>query len=104
MHAVNIATNTSNPVNPSSKNCKPLFFSFEEEEQLTLLDVTNRVGTAFYAEKVTKKFYDRFKKEHDAFLKFLNGIPNEEMQKWYVSVMLNRLMFIYFIEKKGFFE
>ena len=26
------------------------------------------------------------------------------MQKWYVSVMLNRLMFIYFIQKKGFLD
>ncbi len=77
-------------------------FRFEEEEQITLWDVTGRVGTAFYAERVTKKFYDHFKKEHDAFLKFLNGIPDEEMQKWYVSVMLNRLMFIYFIQKKNF--
>ena len=79
-------------------------FTFEEEEQLTLFEVTGRVGTAFYAERVTKKFYDHFKKEHSAFLKFLNGIPDEEMQKWYVSVMLNRLMFIYFIQKKSFLD
>lgn len=79
-------------------------FSLEEEEQLTLFGVTERVGTAFYAERVTKKFYDRFKKEHDAFLKFLEGIPDTEMQKWYVSVMLNRLMFIYFIQKKSFLD
>ena len=79
-------------------------FTFEEEEQLTLFEVTGRVGAAFYAERVTKKFYDRFKKEHGAFLKFLKGIPDEEMQKWYVSVMLNRLMFIYFIQKKGFLD
>ena len=81
-----------------------LVFHLAEEEQLTLFEVTGRVGTAFYAERVTKKFYDRFKKEHDVFLKFLNGIPDEEMQKWYVSVMLNRLMFIYFIQKKGFLD
>ena len=79
-------------------------FTFEQEEQLTLIDVTGGVGAAFYAERVTKKFYDRFKKEHNAFLKFLNGIPDEEMQRWYVSVMLNRLMFIYFIQKKGFLD
>lgn len=79
-------------------------FTFQEEEDLSLIDVTGRVGTAFYAERVTKKFYDRFKKEHDAFLKFLSGIPDEEMQKWYVSVMLNRLMFIYFIQKKNFLD
>ncbi len=81
---------------------RTIAFSLDEEEELTLFGVTERVGTAFYAERVTKKFYDRFKKEHDAFLKFLKGIPDEEMQRWYVSVMLNRLMFIYFIQKKGF--
>ena len=71
---------------------------------ITLIDVTGRVRAGFDVEKVTKKFYDHFKKEHDAFLKFLNGIPDEEMQRWYVSVMLNRLMFIYFIQKKGFLD
>ena len=82
---------------------RTITFSLEEEEQLTLFEVTERVGTAF-AEKVTNKFYKRFEKEHEAFLKFLNGIPDEEMQKWYVSVMLNRLMFIYFIQKKSFLD
>ena len=77
-------------------------FSLEEEEGLTLVDVTSRVRAAFDVEKVTKRFYDYFKKEHDVFLQFLDGIPDEEMQRWYVSVILNRLMFIYFIQKKGF--
>ena len=77
-------------------------FSLEDEESLTLVDVTGRVRAAFDVEKITKKFYDRFKVEHSAFLKFLEGIPDEEMERWYVSVMLNRLMFIYFIQKKGF--
>ena len=45
-----------------------------------------------------------FKKEHDAFLQFLEGIPDEGMQRWYVSVILNRLMFIYFIQKKRFLD
>ena len=77
-------------------------FSLEEEEGLTLVDVTGRVRAAFDVEKVTKRFYDQFKKEHDAFLQFLDGIPDEGMQRWYVSVILNRLMFIYFIQTKGF--
>ena len=77
-------------------------FTLDEEEELTLFSVTGQVQAAFDVEKVTKKFYDHFKREHTAFLKFLNGIPDEEMQRWYASVMLNRLMFIYFIQKKGF--
>jgi hypothetical protein len=79
-----------------------LLFTLEEEEQIALIDVGIAVRKAFDVEKVTKRFYDRFKAEHGAFLKFLQGIPAEEMQRWYVSVMLNRLMFIYFIQKKGF--
>ncbi len=81
---------------------EPIAFSLEEEAELTLSDVTGRVGSAFYAERVTKKFYDRFKREQTAFLSFLTGIPDAEVQRAYVSILLNRLMFIYFIQKKGF--
>ena len=77
-------------------------FSLAEEEEITLVDVTSRVRAAFDVEKITRRFYDYFKTEHDEFLRFLNGIPDEGLQRWYVSVILNRLMFIYFIQKKGF--
>jgi hypothetical protein len=79
-------------------------FSLAEEENLTLAHVTNRARAAFDLDRVTKKFYDRFQKEHDAFLAFVQGIPDDAMQRWYVSVMLNRIMFIYFIQKKGFLD
>jgi len=79
-------------------------FSFDEEETLILVDVTGRVRAAFNVEHATRRFYDRFKSERDAFQKFLEGIPDEELERWYVSVMLNRLMFIYFIQKKGFLD
>lgn len=79
-------------------------FSIDEEPTLSLPEVTGRVKAGLYDEKVTKRFYDCFKTEHAAFLKFLKGIPDEEMQRWYVSVMLNRLMFIYFIQRKGFLD
>ena len=77
-------------------------FSLDEEDNITLPDVTGRVRAAFDMERVTKRFYDRFKTEHNQFLNFLEGIPDQEMERWYASVMLNRLMFIYFIQKKGF--
>ena len=81
---------------------RTIAFTLEEEEGLTIVDVTGRVRAGFDVERVTKRFYDHFKREHTAFLKFLKGIPDEEMQRWYASVMLNRLMFIYFIQKKEF--
>ena len=75
-------------------------FSLDDEANIT--ETVVRVGAAFDVEKVTKKFYELFKKEHDTFLKFTKGIPDDKLQRWYASVMLNRLMFIYFIQKKGF--
>jgi len=78
--------------------------ALDEEADVTLVGMTGRVRAAFDVDRVTKRFYDRFKAEHAAFLKFLRGIPDEDMQRWYVSVMLNRLMFIYFIQKQGFLD
>ncbi len=79
-------------------------FTLEQEAGLTLTDVVAGTRVAFDVERVTKRFYDRFQKEHSAFLAFLKGIPDTEMQHWYASVMLNRLMFIYFIQRKGFLD
>ncbi len=56
------------------------------------------------AEKVTKKFYGEFKKAHGAFLSFIKGVEQRGDKEWYASLMLNRLMFIYFIQKKGFLD
>jgi hypothetical protein len=81
---------------------RALLVTLEEEERISLPDVVRRSQTAFDVERVTKRFYDRFKTEHDGFFKFIDGIPEEELHRWYASVMLNRLMFIYFIQKKNF--
>ena len=79
-----------------------LSFDLQEEEQLTLIEGLGRVRAGFDVDRITKKFYERFKREHDGFLKFIRGIPDQEFQRWYASVMLNRLMFIYFVQRKGF--
>lgn len=76
--------------------------AFSLEDEPDVIEDVARARTAFDVEKVTKKFYDLFKKEHDVFLKFVSGIPDKHLERWYVSVMLNRLMFVYFIQKKGF--
>ncbi|MFW6106698.1 MAG: RNA-binding domain-containing protein, partial [bacterium] len=79
-------------------------FTLEEEEGLTIVDVAGKTKAAFDVDKVTKRFYDRFKTEHTAFLEFIKGIPAEDDREWYASLMLNRLMFVYFIQKKGFLD
>ncbi|MBW4541360.1 MAG: Eco57I restriction-modification methylase domain-containing protein [Myxacorys chilensis ATA2-1-KO14] len=82
-----------------------LAFSFEDEERgITVVDSTSRSRRAFDVDRITKKFYERFKKEHGLFLKFIAGIRSQFDQEWYCSLMLNRLMFVYFIQKKGFLD
>lgn len=93
---------------------------FALDEHTTIIDVKEKVQAGFIvnSEKITKDFYTGFRKEHTNFAKYITGIddyideenkkrdktkqvPNRNKQ-WYTSVMLNRLMFCYFIQKKGF--
>ena len=76
----------------------------EEKDDPSIVDVSSRVRAAFNVEKVTKRFYDRFKKEHHAFLRFIEGIEKVADREWYASLMLNRMMFIYFIQKRRFLD
>ena len=75
-----------------------------EEEKLTLVDVTRKTRKAFDVNKVTNKFFEDFKKEHATFLNLIKGITSKFDQEWYTSLILNRLMFIYFMQKKGFLD
>ncbi len=81
-------------------------FRFGLEEDVTIVDVTRRVHGAFElnSERVTKDFYVGFRKQHTSFVKFIEGINVDGDRQWYASVMLNRLMFCYFIQKKGFLD
>lgn len=79
-------------------------FALKEESSLDIIAVTDRARKAFDVENVTKRFYDRFKKEHNDFLKFIDGIILQTDREWYASLMLNRMMFIYFIQKKKFLD
>ena len=86
--------------------------SFTLEDNPTILDIIEKVQSSFLinSEKITKDFYVGFKKEHSNFAKFITGIDDHiddkqnKNKQWYTSVMLNRLMFCYFIQKKGFLD
>ena len=86
--------------------------SFSLYDQPTILDIIEKVQAAFLinSEKITKDFYAGFRKEHTNFAKFISGIDDHLANKdnrnkqWYASVMLNRLMFCYFIQRKGFLD
>lgn len=82
-----------------------LFISLEEDEAgLSIVEVAGRARAAFDIERVTKAFYRDFDAQRKAFLQFIEGIDAVADREWYASVMLNRLMFVYFIQRKGFLD
>src|SRR4051812_9620465 len=56
------------------------------------------------AELVTKRFYDRFKVEREAFAGCIDGVATPDDRAWYASLLLNHLMFVYFLQRRGFLD
>lgn len=76
----------------------------DERGQIPVFEVASRLRTALDVERVIKRFYTEFQQEHLAFLELISGIDHERDRRWYASVLLNRLMFIYFLQRKGFLD
>lgn len=89
---------------PLIQKLNKIAFTLSEEEALSIFGVTMRLRDAFDRERLTKRFYDLFKTEHKAFLDLISGIPDSDMQRWYASVMISRIMFIYFIQENRFLD
>ena len=85
---------------PLLQRLRGIAFSLEEEGDIVINDVTDRFQQSLDIERVTKRFYERFRKELSDFQQFITGFTSLGDRDWYASLMLNRLMFIYFIQKK----
>ena len=70
--------------------------------RLPVLEAARRIAAALDVEKTTKKFFKAYQDQHLALLEHIQGINNERDKRWYASVLLNRLMFVWFLQKKGF--
>ncbi|MEZ2318876.1 MAG: DNA methyltransferase [Microcoleus sp.] len=75
-----------------------------ELEKLSVIEVVQRLQAGLDVERVTKKFFEEFKQQHVEFLSVISGIDKETDRRWYTSVLLNRLMFVYFLQRKGFID
>lgn len=100
------AVTRSEIYNPATQSGEKLYQKLEKLffgwDDYTITDVTQRINDSLNKDKVTKKFYEEFRKNKDSFTKFIEGMTETVDKEWYSSLMLNRLMFIYFIQKKGF--
>jgi hypothetical protein len=79
------------------------------DEEPTSVEVARRLRKAFDSDKVTKKFYKKFAQQHADLISLVEGIEvsdpvSKPELRWYGSLLLNRLMFIYFMQRKGFLD
>ncbi|MDP1605501.1 MAG: hypothetical protein Q8L93_02470, partial [Rhodocyclaceae bacterium] len=76
----------------------------DERGTFPLAQLSRRMKAALDVERVTKKFFREFETAHLDFLGLIQGIAVERDQRWYASVLLHRLMFIWFLQKKHFLD
>jgi hypothetical protein len=76
----------------------------DESGNVSVVEVAQRLQKALDIERITKKFYSEYQDEHLAFTELIEGINDERDRRWYASVLLNRLMFIYFLQRKLFLD
>ena len=77
---------------------------FDADGNVSVVEVAARLKNALDVERTTKKFYAEFEQQHLAFVELIDGIPDDRARRWYASVLLNRLMFVYFLQRKGFVD
>lgn len=77
---------------------------FRADGTVPLLEVTQKLASSLDIERVTKKFYSEFSSLRVEFIDLIEGIERSADRFWYASVLLNRLMFIYFLQKKHFIQ
>ncbi|NJL20070.1 MAG: hypothetical protein HC895_03325 [Leptolyngbyaceae cyanobacterium SM1_3_5] len=79
-------------------------FAELEHGDLSVVQVAEKLKAALDVEQVTKKFYKDFKAHLEWFVLQIQGIEKESDRRWYASIILNRLMFVYFLQYKGFVD
>ncbi len=72
--------------------------------RLPVLEAARRIQAALDVDKTTKKFFTAYQQQHLELLGHIKGIDNERDKRWYASVLLNRLMFVWFMQKKFFLD
>lgn len=80
------------------------FSELDNDGNIAIVDVAKRLKSALDIEPITKKFFKDFEQKHGDFVNEIHGIDNEKDRAWYASVLLHRLMFIWFLQKKGFVD
>jgi len=76
----------------------------DEHGGFPLAQLVDRMKAALDVERVTRKFFKDYDAQRLAFVELIEGIPDERERRWYASVLMNRLMFVWFLQRKHFLD
>ncbi|TKJ41173.1 hypothetical protein CEE37_05780 [candidate division LCP-89 bacterium B3_LCP] len=96
---------TGLPARTTLERIEELAFSFaeleEHEGEPPITAVVEKLNKAFDVEAVTKKFFEDYSSVFWQVEAQATEVPEGEPRRLYTQRLFNRLMFIYFIQKKG---
>ncbi len=72
--------------------------------ELSLSDIQQVHDKAFDVEKVTNRFFSEYKLVFESVEDSIEGIKDAEQKRLFTQKLFNRLMFIAFVQKKGWLE
>ena len=106
MRLVDVTVTSSQTPDVLISKFNRMVFHIDQEEGLNITDVVRQINESFArnAEVVTRQFYNEFRQNLNKFQDFIVGLQQTVDQQQYAALMLNRLMFVYFIQHKGFLD
>ena len=72
--------------------------------RMPVFEAARRIQAALDVDKTTEKFFARSSAQHAKLLTQIEGIVDDRDRRWYALTILNRLMFVGFLQKKFFLD
>ena len=79
-----------------SQQIAGIFDSIERGDPLT-----TALSRAYDVEAVTRQFFVEYRRAFDRVMELVEGIPVEDERRLFCQTLFNRLMFLYFLQRKG---
>lgn len=95
------------PARTTIEQLAVLGFSLEELGMfgdVAATTVIDRANRAFDVEAVTRQFFSRYREQFEHAEQRISGIHDEQQRRMFTQKLFNRLMFVVFLERKGWLE
>jgi hypothetical protein len=76
----------------------------DERGGFPLAELVARMQAALDVERVTKRFFKEYDAQRLEFAQLIGGIPDARERRWCAAVLMNRLMFVWFLQRKHFLD